>query len=218
MQEVNYIQHLLAVFQQFHKDSRLNPQHISLYMALFQYWNLSRFRVKFFISRQEVMHMAKIGSTATYHKCLKQLSQWKYLKYFPSKNPYKGSEVKMFIFETSHKQDLTEPQTSLEHDLIPNTNNLKTNKNSLKQGAPSTENEVLEFFKNKEWPTVEGKKFYLHYQSLGWELRKDHLVKDWKALAEKWMLREHDHSLSNTDTEKWDHLKTPKDKNYNEPL
>jgi hypothetical protein len=43
MQKVNYILHLKGVFTQFSKDNNLNPTHISLYMALFQIWNINRF-------------------------------------------------------------------------------------------------------------------------------------------------------------------------------
>lgn len=219
MQDVNYIQHLLAVFKQFYKDSRLNPQHISLYMALFQYWNISRFRAKFYIARQDIMEMAKVGSTATYHKSIKNLHSWGYLHYYPSKNPFKGSQVKMFIFETSLNQVLNKPQTSLEQDLIPNTNSKQTNKNVLKRGAPPSKKEVLDFFKKKKWPAIEGEKFYLHYQSTGWVLRDNHEIKDWNALAEKWMLREiESQSKRQNHQNQKDFLHTPKDKNYAEPL
>ena len=72
---MNYIRHLNAVFEQFSKDSRLNPSHVSLYMALFQYWNINRFPEVFYIAREEVMAMAKIGSKATYHRCLRRLDE-----------------------------------------------------------------------------------------------------------------------------------------------
>ena len=71
MQEINYIKHLNAVFNQFSKDNRLNPTHISLYIALFQLWNLNRFLEEFFINRDEVMQLSKIGSKSTYHRCIK---------------------------------------------------------------------------------------------------------------------------------------------------
>ena len=99
MEEVNYIKHLNAVFNQFSKDSRLNPTHISLYIALFQLWNLNRFLEEFFINRDEVMQLSKIGSKSTYHRCIKELNHWKYIVYFPSHNPYRGSKIKMFKFE-----------------------------------------------------------------------------------------------------------------------
>jgi len=65
MQEVNYILHLNAVFDQFSKDSRLNPTHISLYVALFQLWNANHFPKEFFVNRDEVMQLAKVGSKST---------------------------------------------------------------------------------------------------------------------------------------------------------
>src|SRR5690606_29939723 len=80
------------------KDTRLNQTHISLYMALFQYWNINRFTKDFYINREETMKMAKIGSKTTYNRCLQNLNDWKYIIYFPSHNPYRGSRVKMLIF------------------------------------------------------------------------------------------------------------------------
>ena len=104
MQKVNYIKHLKGVFIQFSKDNRLNPTHISLYIALFQIWNNNRFLDEFYINREEVMSFSKIGSKSTYHKCIKELNHWKYIIYYPSHNPFKGSKIKMFNFETSYKQ------------------------------------------------------------------------------------------------------------------
>src|SRR5690606_25104047 len=48
MEEVNYVKHLNGVFRQFARDSRLNPTHISLYMALFQLWNINYFQAVIF--------------------------------------------------------------------------------------------------------------------------------------------------------------------------
>ena len=62
MQNVNFIKHLKGVFLQFSKDNRLNPTHISLYIALFQIWNNNRFLEDFYINREEVMRFSKIGS------------------------------------------------------------------------------------------------------------------------------------------------------------
>ena len=60
MQNVNFIKHLKGVFIQFSKDNRLNPTHISLYIALFQIWNNNRFLEEFYINREEVMRFSKI--------------------------------------------------------------------------------------------------------------------------------------------------------------
>ena len=93
---MNYIKLLNAAFEKFYFDDRLNPTHISLYMALFQEWNSSRFMDEFY-----VMRCAKIGSKSTYHRCIVDLDAWQYLSYFPSNNPYKGSKIKMAIIGTS---------------------------------------------------------------------------------------------------------------------
>ncbi|MCG2462580.1 hypothetical protein K8352_17595 [Flavobacteriaceae bacterium F89] len=97
---MNYIKLLNAAFEKFFFDDRLNPTHISLYMALFQEWNCSRFAEEFFVNRRELMRVAKIGSKSTYHRCITELDDWNYLFYFPSNNPYKGSKIKMSIIGT----------------------------------------------------------------------------------------------------------------------
>lgn len=114
MKDVNYIKHLNNVFIQFSKDTRLNPTHISLYVALFQLWNNSFFKGEFYINREEVMDYSKIGSKSTYHRCIKELSHWKYLLYTPSHNPFKGSRIKMFDFGTSTEQALYPSRTNIE--------------------------------------------------------------------------------------------------------
>lgn len=101
---MNYIKQLTAAMERFAADNRLNPTHVSLYLALFQYWNLARFKNPVSISRDEIMRLSKIGSKVTYHRCIKDLHHWGYLQYDPSHNPFKGSHVYMFNFCTSSEQ------------------------------------------------------------------------------------------------------------------
>ena len=93
---MNYIKHLTGFFDKVADDRVLNPTHVSLYMALFQFWNCSRFKNPISISRDEVMRISKISSKSTYHKCLKKLHELGYIKYEPSYNPFKGSHVYLF--------------------------------------------------------------------------------------------------------------------------
>jgi hypothetical protein len=65
-------------------------------MAIFQFWNSNHFQNPISISRGQVMRVSKISSNGTYHKCIKDLSEYGYLEYFPSFNPYKGSLVHLF--------------------------------------------------------------------------------------------------------------------------
>ncbi|MEO8759372.1 MAG: transcriptional regulator, partial [Bacteroidia bacterium] len=98
---VNYIRHLLSISEKFIDDDRLSPLHISLYYALFQSWNLSKFRNPISVSRHEIMRASKIGSANTYTKCLKELDVWQYIKYMPSHNPHKGSQIYLYNFNNT---------------------------------------------------------------------------------------------------------------------
>jgi hypothetical protein len=88
------------VYEVFANDSRLNPTHISLYMALFQCWNRNYFNEEFHIYRDEIMLLSKIGSKTTYYRCLKDLNRWKYIIYQPSHSLFTGCLIKMTIFWT----------------------------------------------------------------------------------------------------------------------
>jgi hypothetical protein len=237
MQNVNYIKHLKGIFIQFSKDDRLNPTHISLYIALFQIWNNNRFLEEFYINREEVMRFSKIGSKSTYHKCIKELSHWKYIIYFPSHNPYKGSKIKMFKFGTSTGQALVHNSTNIETSsgqaLVSINKHIQTNRNNKninKLDQPKNENEVIDFFKKETWPTIEAKKFHNHYQGIGWKVGGKTKIVNWQATAKNWMIKAEEILSSrvqsrekNKETQKavsqnMDNLKTTKNKNYNEPL
>ncbi len=221
MQKVNYIKHLKGVFIQFSKDNRLNPTHISLYLALFQIWNNNRFLDEFYINREEVMSFSKIGSKSTYHKCIKELNHWKYIVYYPSHNPFKGSKIKMFNFETTSKQvaDIYHPKNG--QALVSNNKHIQTTKNNTKLDQPKNEKEVIDFFKKENWPIVEAQKFYNHYQGIGWKVGGKTKIVDWQATAKNWMLKAGELKLKETPkvvSQNRDNLKTSKNKNYNEPL
>ncbi len=100
---MNYIKHLTGFFEKVAIDNTLNPTHVSLYIALFQFWNCNRFKNPISISRDEVMRISKISSKATYHKCLKNLHALGYINYEPSYNPFKGSHVYLFNFSDDLK-------------------------------------------------------------------------------------------------------------------
>ncbi|MBQ0737201.1 hypothetical protein [Mesonia mobilis] len=152
MEAVNYIKHLNRVFALFSRDNRLNPSHISLYLALFQFWNVNYYSSEFFINRQEVMNLAKIGSKSTYHRCIRELSHWSYLVYMPSHNPWKGSKIKMFNFGTSSEQVLdlnhTKNRTSSEQALVSIIKHIQTIEN-IKNNKKTEIFENLNFSENE---------------------------------------------------------------------
>ena len=216
---MNYIKHLNAVFMQFSKDSRLNPTHISLYIALFQIWNYNRFPDVFYVNREQVMKFAKIGSKSTYHRCVKELDFYKYIVYIPSHNPFKGSRIKMAIFGTSSGQVVDSYSPICGQAVVPYINNNKHKTNINKLGQPKNEKEISNFFKKEKWPEVEAKKFFNHYQGIGWKVGGKTKIVDWHATARNWMIKaEEIKKTKKPPSQNWDNLHTNKNKNYNEPL
>ena len=96
---VNYIKHLSGVFEKFSVDNRLSAYHISLYVALFQLWNINRFSSPLLIIRSEVMQISRISSKSTYHRCIRELERFGYIEYLPSRNAMVGSKVNILPFE-----------------------------------------------------------------------------------------------------------------------
>ncbi len=228
MQKINYIKHLKGVFIQFSKDNRLNPTHISLYVGLFHIWNNNRFPEEFYINRDEVMSYSKIGSKSTYHKCIKELSHWQYIIYYPSHNPFKGSRIKMFNFETSSEQAVYPYHPKTRQAVVSSINNNKQIENRSKLDLPKNEKVVIDFFKKGNWPEHEAQKFYNHYQGIGWKVGGKINIVNWQATAKNWMLKAEEIKISSQAesgrenqkavSQNQDNLKTSTDKNYNEPL
>ncbi|MDF4220877.1 MULTISPECIES: hypothetical protein [Maribacter] len=216
---MNYIKLLNAAFEKFFFDDRLNPTHISLYMALFQEWNSSRFADEFYVNRRDLMLASKIGSKSTYHRCVTDLNAWDYLSYFPSNNPYKGSKIKMSIIGTSDEPDMGRyspileqvaeqyrpngvPLTGQHHpingqavDLHPPIGGqaLVSTINNTKQvnniKQPKGWQAIIDFFIEKGINADEGKKFYKHYETRNWQTSDGKAIRDWRAVATNWMDR-----------------------------
>lgn len=136
---MNYIKHLTGFFDRIIQDRELNPTHISLYIALFQAWNVNRFKNPISITRDEMMRISKICSKATYHKCMRELNEKQYIKYEPSFNPYKGSMVILFNFSEDlkpvQKKDNNTKKISLDDGQV-----LDKHKTSI-ETAPDTATE-----------------------------------------------------------------------------
>jgi hypothetical protein len=102
---MNYIKHLTGFFEKVAKDDRLGPLHISMYAALFQFWNNYRFKNPLSIARSDLMKFSKISSKGAYHKCMKDLHNFGYIVYEPSHNPMKGSLVYLFNLQTTKREE-----------------------------------------------------------------------------------------------------------------
>lgn len=86
-------------------DTRLKPVHISLSIALCHQWIASKFQRPYRVSRSLLMAASRIRSKATYHKALKELQSFGYLKYRPSYHPFKASEVEILDEELNMTDD-----------------------------------------------------------------------------------------------------------------
>lgn len=243
---MNYIKLLNAVYGKFFEDDRLNATHISLYMALFQEWNCSRFATDFYINRYDVMRASKIASKTSYHRCLKELHGWGYIKYYPSRNPYKSSKIKMIIF-TDDSQERGDYDPVLEqiaeeccNSNVPGQDILNTgtgpvvyekrtsngqvevsplngNKQANNNKLPNDRQEVLKFFKSNGYDADEAKKFLNFYQERNWKTTDGRKVHDWKAVANSWMERTFKKPNKKAFVNE-DHLQMKKIKNYDQPL
>ena len=194
---MNYIAHLTAAMEKIEKDGRLHSSHVALYLALFQYWNMNRFKNPISIHREDTLNLSKIGSRNTYYKCMKELSNWGFLLYYPSHDSKKGSIIEMYNFDTT--SDTTSDTTNVlavGQALVPSINNINKIKHTklLKQKesknnfTPPTLEEVLNFFKEQKFSTEEAEPFFLYYQANGWLVGKTKM-KDWQAAARNWILR-----------------------------
>lgn len=129
---MNYIKHLNGFFEESGDDKNLSAYHISLYMSLFQLWNLNRFQNPFPVDREELMQLSRIGSKNTYARCMKELHQWGYINYSPSGNFHTGRKVSCTRFDT-RTGTRYETRTGIRSGtVLKNTNNT----NGDKQGTP----------------------------------------------------------------------------------
>jgi hypothetical protein len=142
---MNYIKHLTGFFKKIAAENKLNPTHISLYLALFQCWNVNRFKNPTGISREEIMKASKINSNATYHKCMKELQTLGFIEYLPTFNPHSSSNVNMMNFSEEAKAKPKFEQLTL-------SNNEPVQKTTLSKNNKATEqvNELPHIYNNKQ--------------------------------------------------------------------
>lgn len=138
---MNYIKHLTGFFNKSNQDKTISPTHISLYLALFQRWNLNRFKNPIIISREEIMITSKIKSKATYHKCMRELHEKYYIVYKPSYNPYEGTEVILPDLSLMSKET-TEDVTSSNFDQSKPDNELPKSETSSNFDSTTPKNEL----------------------------------------------------------------------------
>ncbi len=85
------------------EDPRINTSHISLYMALLKLWGEHGGKNPVRVYSYEVMSVCKISGIATYHKSIRELHQYGYIRYVPSFYRYSRSLV--FMIKTEILKD-----------------------------------------------------------------------------------------------------------------
>ncbi len=83
----------MQTYSYLFNDKRLNVWHFSIYMTLVLLWHKNELVNPFPISRKSVMELAHVNSFATYHKCIKQLETFGYIRYNPSFSYYERSSI-----------------------------------------------------------------------------------------------------------------------------
>ena len=140
---MNYIKHLTGFFNHIAYDKDLRTTHISLYMSLFQSWNINRFINPISINREDLMKTSKIASTATYHKCINELQDSGLLEYHPSFKPFSGSKIYMrnLTEGSTPKNDIPKARISKKKQALDQILSEKVAKTNL---ASSNNEQVLD--------------------------------------------------------------------------
>ena len=81
-------------------DARIGPLHISVFVAIVYLQSVQGGGRCVEISARKLMPVAKIGGLAPYHRVIRQLHAYGYIKYEPSYNPEIPSRV--FIVDQVH--------------------------------------------------------------------------------------------------------------------
>lgn len=80
-------------FSAIEDDCRISITHIGIYAALLQYWTVHDFENPMHVFSHEIMGIAKISASTTFHKAIRELSEYGYIKYNPSYNRKRGSKI-----------------------------------------------------------------------------------------------------------------------------
>jgi hypothetical protein len=84
---------LYSFLESAEDDARISCAHISLYVALWKKFVDNNYEQPISFFRNELVCTCKIAGTNLYHRAIRQLHEYGYLKYIPSYNHFLGSMV-----------------------------------------------------------------------------------------------------------------------------
>jgi hypothetical protein len=74
-------------------DPRVSPFHISLMVAILFWWKQREYKNPVQVFSKDLKPLARIFSSSTFHRTLKELHAFGYIRYEPSNDPYRGSLI-----------------------------------------------------------------------------------------------------------------------------
>lgn len=74
-------------------DPRIGTSHISMYVNLWRLWIKAGMKEPIAIKRHQMTAVCKISGFTTFHKTIRELSEYGYIGYGPSFNRLLGSRV-----------------------------------------------------------------------------------------------------------------------------
>jgi hypothetical protein len=98
---------LISFVSAIKSDTRIGPMHISLYMALLYSWHEQGLVNPIYIFSSQLMPLAKISGLATYHRTMRQLAEYGYVKYVPSYYHLLGSLVYLPSLENKGSKEFS---------------------------------------------------------------------------------------------------------------
>lgn len=88
---------LQRFFKAIRRDARIGPSHIALYAALYWRWLQQGGADPVRGYSHELMPLAKLCSSGTYHRVLRELHAYGYLWYMPSYNRLRPSQIFLLV-------------------------------------------------------------------------------------------------------------------------
>lgn len=80
-------------FEAISQDGRISITHIGIYAALLQYRLINGFTNPIQVFSRQIMQLAKISAPITYHRCIRELNDYGYIRYVPSFNRREASRI-----------------------------------------------------------------------------------------------------------------------------
>ena len=87
------LQQLSDFFKAIQNDPKIGPVHIGLYAALLHCYVINGCTNPIRAYSYEIMKLVKVSGRCTYVKCIKELDDWGYLTYHPTRKRMEKSRI-----------------------------------------------------------------------------------------------------------------------------